>query len=103
MRKIRGKIRLPREHREVRCTKGRSDRRDRPGVQLGCQHEAQRMIHGPNTFRRCRLFEKKTHQRTRLSRQRRYGVFFEVRADLAWVGMYGGGCCSPAIAHQTPT
>ena len=58
MRKIRGKIRLPREHREVRCTKGRSDRRDRPGVQLGCQHEAQRMIHGPNTFRRCRLFEK---------------------------------------------
>ena len=33
----------------------------------------------------------------------RYGVFFEVRADLAWVArsMSGGGCCSPAIACQT--
>src|SRR6266404_313939 len=38
-------------------------------------------------------------------RHRRYSVFFEVRADLAWVArsMSGGGCCSPAIAHQTPT
>ncbi len=38
-------------------------------------------------------------------RDRRYSVFFEVRADLAWVArsMSGGGCCSPAIAHQTPT
>ena len=38
-------------------------------------------------------------------RRRRYSVFFEVRADLAWVArcMSGGGCCSPAIAHQTPT
>jgi hypothetical protein len=46
-----------------------------------------------------------SHQRTRLSCQRRYGVFFEVRADLAWVArsMSGGGCCSPAIACQTPT
>ena len=37
-------------------------------------------------------------------RDRRYSVFFEVRADLAWVArsMSGGGCCSPAIAHQTP-
>jgi hypothetical protein len=36
---------------------------------------------------------------------RRYRVFFEVRADLAWIvrSMTGGGCCSPAIAHQTPT
>ena len=34
-----------------------------------------------------------------------YSVFFEVRADLAWIArsMSGGGCCSPAIAHQTPT
>jgi hypothetical protein len=55
MRKIRGKIRFSREHGEVRCTKGRSDRRDRPGVQLGCQHEAQRMIHQPNAFRCWRL------------------------------------------------
>jgi NAD(P)-dependent dehydrogenase (short-subunit alcohol dehydrogenase family) len=38
-------------------------------------------------------------------RDRRYSVFFEVRADLAWLArsMSGGGCCSPAIAHQTPT
>jgi hypothetical protein len=49
---------------------------------------------------RMALVTKIKHQR---SRQRRYGVFFEVKADLAWVGMYGGGCCSPAIAHQTPT
>jgi hypothetical protein len=36
---------------------------------------------------------------------RRYRVFFEVRADLAWVArsISGGGCCSPAIAHQTLT
>jgi MFS family permease len=36
---------------------------------------------------------------------KRYSVFFEVRADLAWVArsMSGGGCCSPAIAHQTLT
>jgi hypothetical protein len=36
---------------------------------------------------------------------RRYSVFFEVRADLAWVArsISGGGCCSPAIAHQTLT
>jgi hypothetical protein len=39
------------------------------------------------------------------SRPRRYSVFFEVRADLAWVArsISGGGCCSPAIAHQTLT
>jgi hypothetical protein len=45
------------------------------------------------------------HQRTRLGRQRRYSVCFEVRADLARVAgsMFGGGCCSPAIAHQTLT
>lgn len=36
---------------------------------------------------------------------RHYGVFFEVSADLAWVArsISGGGCCSPAIAHQTLT
>src|SRR6266404_5107714 len=36
---------------------------------------------------------------------RRYRVFFEVRADLAWIArsISGGGCCSPAIAHQTLT
>ena len=36
---------------------------------------------------------------------RRYRVFFEVRAELAWVArsISGGGCCSPAIAHQTLT
>jgi hypothetical protein len=36
---------------------------------------------------------------------RRYRVFFEDRADLAWVARSGsgGGCCSPAIAHQTLT
>jgi len=35
----------------------------------------------------------------------RYSVFFELRADLAWVArsISGGGCCSPAIAHQTLT
>jgi hypothetical protein len=34
---------------------------------------------------------------------RGYNVFFDVRADLAWVArsISGGGCCSPAIAHQT--
>src|SRR4029077_17542757 len=36
---------------------------------------------------------------------RRYRVFFDVRAALAWVArsICGGGCCSPAIAHQTLT
>jgi hypothetical protein len=39
------------------------------------------------------------------TRPRRYSVFFEVRTDLAWVvrSISGGGCCSPAIAHQTLT
>jgi hypothetical protein len=38
-------------------------------------------------------------------KSRRYWVFFEARADLAWVArsISGGGCCSPAIAHQTLT
>src|SRR6516162_4370860 len=36
---------------------------------------------------------------------RRYCVFLEDRADLAWVARSGsgGGCCNPAIAHQTLT
>jgi len=36
---------------------------------------------------------------------RRYRVFLEDRADLARVARpgSGGGCCSPAIAHQTLT
>src|SRR4029077_522091 len=36
---------------------------------------------------------------------RRYRVLFDVRADLAGVprSISGGGCCSPAIAHQTLT
>src|ERR1700682_1288795 len=36
---------------------------------------------------------------------RRYRVFFEVRADLAWVArsISGGGCSSRAIARQTLT
>ena len=51
----------------------------------------------------CRIFGKKILRF--MFRHRRYSLFFEVRADLAWVArsMSGGGCCSPAIAHQTPT
>jgi len=47
----------------------------------------------------------KNGRRSKWCSDRGYGVFFEVRADLAWVArsMSGGGCCSPAIAHQTPT
>jgi hypothetical protein len=51
----------------------------------------------------CRILGKKILRF--MFRHRRYSVFFELRADLAWVArsMSGGGCCSPAIAHQTPT
>ena len=53
------------------------------------------------------MFQKCRHKRTYVASipPRRYGVFFEVRADLAWVArsISGGGCCSPAIAHQTLT
>src|SRR3981189_2270886 len=43
--------------------------------------------------------------RSKKNPPRRYRVFFAVRADLAWVArsISGGGCWSPAIAHQTLT
>src|SRR5712664_1644392 len=52
-----------------------------------------------DTFGRANKFGSKKNP------SRRYRVFFEVRADLAWVArsISGGGCCSPAIAHQTLT
>ena len=52
-----------------------------------------------DTFGRASKFESKKNP------SRRYRVFFEVRADLAWIArsISGGGCCSPAIAHQTLT
>jgi len=54
-----------------------------------------------------RLGRERTHKQAlaQYRGSRRYSVFFEVRADLARVAgsMFGGGCCSPAIAHQTLT